>query len=106
MREAISCYNEGIRCLKTGDFSEAVAQLRTAAELCSEDEETFAALCLAVDEAESEDSTLDGLMVRLWSFPDGAAFQLVLRSTPAGADSISTPFFTLYNPFLSLLITF
>jgi Flp pilus assembly protein TadD len=54
-------YNRGLRCLKTGDFAEAITQLRTAAELCSEDEETFAALCLAVDESESEDSTFDRL---------------------------------------------
>lgn len=70
-------YNMGLRCLKMGDFADAIAQLRTASELYSEDEETFAALCLAVDESESEDSTFDGLMVRLWSLPDGAAFQLV-----------------------------
>ena len=75
---ATDCYNKGLLFLKTGDFAEAIAQLRTAAELCSEDEETFAALCLAVDESESEDSTFDGLMVRLWTLPDGAAFQQAL----------------------------
>jgi tetratricopeptide (TPR) repeat protein len=71
-------YNKGLSCLKMGDFAEAIAQLRTAAELCSEGEEIFAVLCLAIDEAEAEDSTFDASMARLWSLPDGAAFQRAL----------------------------
>lgn len=35
-------------------------------------------LCLAIDEAEAEDSTFDASMARLWSLPDGAAFQPAL----------------------------
>lgn len=76
--KAICYYKNGLRCLKLGDFAEAIAQLRTAAELCSEDEEAFAALCLAADEAESDDSTFDVLMTRVWTVPDGAAFLRVL----------------------------
>ena len=71
-------YNKGLSCLKMGDFAEAIAQLRTAAEPYWGDEETLAALCLAIDEAEAEDSTFDASMAKLWSLPDGAAFQRAL----------------------------
>lgn len=98
-------YNRGLRCLKIGDFAEAIAQLKTAAEPYWGDEETLAALCLAIDEAEAEDSTFDDSMAKLWSLPDGAAFQRAWRSTATGADYISTLLFTLYDPFLSHLMT-
>lgn len=75
---ATACYKKGLRCLKLGDFAEAITQLRTASEECSEDEEIFALLCLAIEEAEAEDSTFDSSMARLWSLPDGAAFQRAL----------------------------
>ena len=71
-------YNKGLSCLKMGDFAEAIAQLRTAAQPYWGDEETLAALCLAIDEAEAEESTFDSSMARLWSLPDGAAFQRAL----------------------------
>jgi tetratricopeptide (TPR) repeat protein len=71
-------YNKGLGCLKMGDFAEAIAQLRTAAEPYWGDEDTLAALCLAIDEAETEDSTFDASMAKLWSLPDGAAFQRAL----------------------------
>jgi len=71
-------YNQALSCLKMGDFAEAIAQLRTAAEPYWGDEDTLAALCLAIDEAEAEDSTFDASMARLWSLPDGAAFQRAL----------------------------
>jgi hypothetical protein len=32
----------------------------------------------AIDEAEAEDSTFDASMAKLWSFPEGAAFQQAL----------------------------
>jgi len=76
--KATGYYNKGLRCLKTADFAEAIAQLRTAAEPYWGDEDTLAALCLAIDEAEAEDSTFDASMARLWSLPDGAAFQRAL----------------------------
>jgi tetratricopeptide (TPR) repeat protein len=38
----------------------------------------LAALCLAIDEAQAEDSTFDASMAKLWSLPDGAAFQRAL----------------------------
>ena len=71
-------YNRGLSCLKMGDFAEAITQLRTAIEPYWGDEETLAALCLAIDEAEAEDSTFDEAMAKLWSLPDGAAFQRAL----------------------------
>ena len=73
-----ACYNKGLSCLKMGDFAEAISQLGTAAEPYRGDEETLAALCLAIDEAEAEDSTFDASMAKLWSLPDGAAFQRAL----------------------------
>lgn len=75
---ATSHYNRGLRCLKIGDFAEAITHLRTAAEVHSEDEETLAALCLAIDESEAEDSTFDASIAKLWSLPDSAAFQRAL----------------------------
>jgi hypothetical protein len=45
--KATACYNKGLRCLTKGDFAEAIAQLRTAAQAYWGDEETLAALCLA-----------------------------------------------------------
>lgn len=71
-------YNQGLSCLKMGDFAEAITQLRSAAEPYWGDEDTLAALCLAIDETEAEDSTLDASMAKLWSLPDGAAFQRAL----------------------------
>jgi tetratricopeptide (TPR) repeat protein len=71
-------YNKGLSCLKMGDFAEAITQLRIAAEPYWGDEETLAALCLAIDEAQAEDSAFDASMAKLWSLPDGAAFQRAL----------------------------
>lgn len=71
-------YKKGLHCLKRGDFAEAITQLRTAAERSAQDEETLADLCLAIDEAEAEGSAFDASMAKLWSLPDGAAFQRAL----------------------------
>lgn len=71
-------YNKGLSCLKMGDFAEAITQLRTAAEPYWGDEETLAALCLAIDEVQAEDSAFDASMAKLWSLQDGAAFQRAL----------------------------
>ena len=73
-----ACYNKGLGSLKMGHFAEAIMQLRTAAEPYWGDEETLAALCLAIDEAQAEDSAFDASMAKLWSLPDGAAFQRAL----------------------------
>jgi tetratricopeptide (TPR) repeat protein len=71
-------YNKGLGCLKLGDFAEAITQLKSAAEPYWGDGDTLAALCLAIDEAEAKDSTFDASMAKLWSLPDGAAFQRAL----------------------------
>lgn len=71
-------YQKAIRLIRSGRFSDAIAELTKAAGLDPNNDETFAALCLTAHEAELHDSTFEFAMDRLWLLPCGAAFKRAL----------------------------
>jgi tetratricopeptide (TPR) repeat protein len=73
INEALGYYNKGIRCLQTGQFAEAITQLRIATHLNPGNPDAFAALCLAAHEAESDDLLFHTSLMNLLDFPDGPA---------------------------------
>lgn len=73
INESISYYDEGIRCLETGQFGEAITQLRISTYLNTENPDAFAALCLAAHEAELDDLLFHTSIMKLLALPDGPA---------------------------------
>lgn len=73
INEALGYYNKGIRCLKSGQFAEAITQLRIVTHLNPENPDAFAALCLAAHEAESDDLLFHTSFMNLLDFPYGPA---------------------------------
>src|SRR5882724_9580135 len=71
--EALGYYNKGICCLQTGQFEEAITQLRIATHLNPENPDALAALCLAAHEAESDDLLFHTSLMTLLDFPDSPA---------------------------------
>lgn len=74
--EALSYYDEGIRCLRIGQFAEAVIQLKLSTYLDNENPDALVALCLAAHEVELDDPLFHMSLSRLLVLPDGPALPL------------------------------
>src|SRR5256885_6227355 len=72
--QAADFYNDGIRCLRLGQFAEAITMLQISTNLNAENPDAFAALCLAAHE-DSQHDLLYASIMRLFELPDRAAVQ-------------------------------
>ncbi|HMF58348.1 MAG TPA: tetratricopeptide repeat protein [Pyrinomonadaceae bacterium] len=73
-RQATDFYNDGARCLRMGQFAEAITMLQISISLNPEKPDAFAALCLAAHE-DSQHDLLYASVMRLFDLPDRAAVQ-------------------------------
>jgi tetratricopeptide (TPR) repeat protein len=76
--ETKTCYLKAVRLIKSGGFSDAIAELIKCTDLDPNNDERFAAQCLAAYEAELYDSTFEIAMDQLWKLSCGSAFKRAL----------------------------